>query len=44
MDGRVRRIEYGYDVWGNLTQITSYDAATGGTIVNQIKRAFNGLG
>ena len=44
VDGRVRRIEYGYDVWGNLTQITSYDAATGGTILNQIQRAFNGLG
>ena len=31
-------------VRGNLALITSYDAATGGTIVNQIQRAFNGLG
>ncbi len=44
VDGSVRRIEYGYDVLGNLALITSYDAATGGNVVNQVKRDFNGLG
>ncbi|MCS7022805.1 MAG: hypothetical protein NZU63_13380, partial [Gemmataceae bacterium] len=44
VDGSVRRIEYGYDVLGNLALITSYDVATGGNVVNQIKREFNGLG
>jgi RHS repeat-associated protein len=43
VDGTVRRIEYGYDTQRNLYLITSYDAATGGNIVNQVHRAFNGL-
>jgi RHS repeat-associated protein len=44
VDGSVRRIEYGYDSQGNNYLITSYDAATGGNIVNQVQRTFNGLG
>jgi YD repeat-containing protein len=44
VDGSVRRIEYGYDSQGNNNLITSYDAATGGNIVNQLQRTFNGLG
>jgi RHS repeat-associated protein len=44
VDGSVRRIEYGYDTQGNLALITSYDAPTGGNIVNQVQRAFDGLG
>jgi RHS repeat-associated protein len=44
VDGSVRRIDYGYDALGNLALITSYDAASGGNIVNQVKRQFNGLG
>jgi YD repeat-containing protein len=44
VDGSVRRIQYAYDTQGNLYLITSYDAATGGNIVNQVQRAFNGLG
>ena len=41
---RVRRIEYAYDEQGNQYLITSYDAASGGDIVNQVLRQFNGLG
>jgi RHS repeat-associated protein len=44
VDGSVRRLEYGYDIHGNLAHITSYNAATGGSVVNQVKREFNGLG
>jgi RHS repeat-associated protein len=44
VDGTVRRIEYAYDVWGNVRLITSYDAAVGGSIINQVQREFNGLG
>src|SRR5205823_2605885 len=33
VDGAVRRIEYAYDAHGNLSTITSYDAATGGNVV-----------
>jgi RHS repeat-associated protein len=44
VDGTVRRIEGAYDGQWNLYLITSYDAASGGNIVNQVQRAFNGLG
>ena len=44
VDGAVRRIEYKYDSQGNAYLITSFDAATLGNIVNQVKRTFNGLG
>jgi RHS repeat-associated protein len=44
VDGSIRRIEYGYDGQGNLSLITSYNAASGGTVVNQVERIFNGLG
>jgi len=44
VDGAVRRIETAYDGQGNVSLITSYDAASGGSIVNQVQRAFNGLG
>jgi len=43
-DGAVRRIQNEYDTQGNPFRITSYDAATGGNIVNQVQRAYNGLG
>ena len=44
VDGSVRRIGYGYDALGNVSLFTSY-ADTGGTsIVNQVKRTFNGDG
>ena len=44
VDGAVRRVEYAYDALGHVSLVTSYDAATGGSIVNQILREFNGLG
>ncbi|MCI0463316.1 MAG: hypothetical protein L0Z62_40735, partial [Gemmataceae bacterium] len=44
VDGAVRRIEYAYDSQGNAYLITSFDAASGGNIVNQVQREFNGLG
>ncbi len=44
VDGSVRRIEYAYDSQGNLSLITSYNAASGGSIVNQVQRVYNGLG
>ncbi|MFL5245944.1 MAG: RHS repeat domain-containing protein [Gemmataceae bacterium] len=43
-DGSVRRIETAYDTQGNSFKFTSFDAATGGNVVNQVQRAFNGLG
>ncbi|MFO0848770.1 MAG: hypothetical protein U0871_09480 [Gemmataceae bacterium] len=44
VDGAVRRIETGYDGQGNVALVTSYDAASSGSIVNQVQRDFNGLG
>jgi RHS repeat-associated protein len=44
VDGSVRRIETAYDTGGRAYLFTSYDAATGGNIVNQVQRSFNGLG
>jgi len=44
VDGAVRRIETAYDTQGNAYLFTSYNAASGGSIVNQVQREFNGLG
>ncbi|HWE97544.1 MAG TPA: RHS repeat-associated core domain-containing protein [Tepidisphaeraceae bacterium] len=44
VDGAVRRIETAYDSAGNAYLFTSYDAASGGHIVNQVERIYNGLG
>lgn len=44
VDGAVRRIETAYDEQGNAYKITSFDAASGGSVVNEVLRAFNGLG
>src|SRR5688572_28642501 len=44
VDGTVRRIEYAYDTQGNLFKVTSYDATSGGNVVNEVQREFNGLG
>ncbi len=44
VDGAVRRIETAYDTQGNAYLFTSYDASSGGSVVNQVQRAFNGLG
>ncbi|MDB5313824.1 MAG: hypothetical protein JWO38_8026 [Gemmataceae bacterium] len=44
VDGSVRRITTAYDGQGHAYLITSYNAASGGSIVNQVQRAYNGLG
>ena len=33
-----------YDTAGRVEKLTSYDAASGGTVVNEVQRAYNGLG
>ena len=38
VDGAVRRIDTAYDSQGNAYLVTSYDAATGGSVVNQVQR------
>jgi hypothetical protein len=44
VDGAVRRLETAYDTQGNAYQFTSYDAPSGGDVVNQVQDVFNGLG
>ncbi len=44
VDGAVRRLHADYDGQGNPYLLTSYSAASGGSVVNQVQRAFNGLG
>jgi YD repeat-containing protein len=38
VDGAVRRLATVYDTQGNAFEFTSYDAATGGNVVNQVQR------
>jgi YD repeat-containing protein len=44
VDGSVRRIDTAYDTQGNPYLLTSYSDTGATTIVNQVQRAFNGLG
>ncbi len=44
VDGSIRRIDTAYDTQGNPYLLTSYSDTAGTTIVNQVQRAFNGLG
>jgi RHS repeat-associated protein len=44
VDGAVRRVEVGYDGLGNPAAVTSFSAAAGGAVVNQVRRGYNGLG
>jgi RHS repeat-associated protein len=44
VDGSVRRIQYAYDDSGRVSIISSYSAATGGTVVNQITYTYDGWG
>jgi RHS repeat-associated protein len=44
VDGSVRRIETAYNTQGLPYLFTSYDSASGGSVVNQVQDAFNGLG
>jgi RHS repeat-associated protein len=44
VDGAVRRIEQSYEVRGMVERITSYDAASGGSVVNDVLNQFNDYG
>ncbi len=44
VDGAVRRVHTDYDGQGNAYLLANYSAATGGTVVSQVQRAYNGLG
>ena len=44
VDGAVRRVETAYDGQGNAYLVTTYNAASSGSVVNQVKREYNGLG
>ena len=44
VDGAVRRVETAYDGQGNPSLVTTYTAASGGSVVNQVKWDYNGLG
>ena len=44
VDGSVQRIDVGFDEAGQTGSITSYDAAVGGNVVNQVAQEFNGFG
>jgi RHS repeat-associated protein len=44
VDGAVRRVDTAYDSQGNAYLLTSYDAPSGGNVVNQVQNAYNGLG
>src|SRR5579884_2646607 len=42
-DGSVRRVQTAYDALGNGYLVTSYNAGSGGSIVNQVEDLYNGL-
>jgi YD repeat-containing protein len=44
VDRSVQRLERAFDSQGNAYLWTSYDATSGGNVVNQVQRQFNGLG
>ena len=44
VNNAVLRIEYTYNSLGLPYQLTTYDAKTGGDIVSQVQREYNGLG
>jgi RHS repeat-associated protein len=44
VDRSVQRLERAFDGQGNAYLFTSYNATSGGKVVNQVQRQFNGLG
>ena len=44
VDGTVRRLTTAYDTQGNPYLFTAYDSASGGSVLNQVERDYNGLG
>jgi len=43
-DGTVRRIQRSYDDMSRVEKITTYDDATSGTVLNEVKFTYNGWG
>jgi RHS repeat-associated protein len=43
-DGAVRRITWSHDDFGRVETITQYDAATSGSVVNQVKNTYDDYG
>ena len=41
VDGAIQRIERSYDVRGMLKNVTTYDAASGGSVVNHVALRFD---
>lgn len=41
VDGAIRRLETAYDTAGRADLFTSYDASSGGNVVNQVQRGYN---
>jgi YD repeat-containing protein len=44
VDGQVLRLETAYDTGGRPYLFSSFDAPSGGNLLNQVERLFNGLG
>ncbi len=44
VDGAVRRVDTGFDVRGLVETVTNYDAATSGSVVNQVRRTYDDFG
>jgi hypothetical protein len=44
VDNSVLRREISFNTQGNIYQLTTYNAATSGSVVNQIQRAYNNFG
>ena len=44
VDGAVRRVARSYEVRGMVAKLTSYDAAAGGNVVNEVLRQYDALG
>ncbi len=42
--GNMRRLQFQYDARGLLTKATSHSAATGGSVVNEVQRAYDAHG
>ena len=41
VDGTVRRIATAYEVRGMASLVTSYNAASGGSVLNQVQKVYN---
>jgi RHS repeat-associated protein len=44
VDGQVMRLETAYDTGGGPYLFTSFDSSSGGNVLNQVERLYNGLG